>query len=673
MGDFVLKSPFSPTGDQPRAIEALARGIQGGQKAQVLMGVTGSGKTFTMAHLIAQVAKPTLVLSHNKTLAAQLYGEFSQFFPSNAVEYFISYYDYYQPEAYVPSSDLYIEKDLSINKEIERLRLRTTSSLLSSRQDVIVVASVSCIYGLGNPDTFRTHAVHLKIGDEWDLRAFMHRLVELLYVRSDGDFRHGTFRLKGDTLDIFLAYADIAYRVIFFGNQIEALYAIDPHTGQRLRSESRITIYAANLFVASREDIPRIIDEIKHDLKAQEKVFLRAGDTVAAERLVQRVHYDIEMLQSFGYCNGIENYSRYFDKRQPGERPFCLLDYFPDDYLLIIDESHVTMPQLRGMWRGDRARKMNLVAYGFRLPAALDNRPLTFQEFETLTHQVVYVSATPADYELLQTEGVVVEQIIRPTGLLDPKVDVRQCAHPMDDLLGSLKTRIARQERILITTLTKRMSEELTRFLSNRHIRCQYMHSDITALDRVQILRALRMGEFDVLVGVNLLREGLDLPEVSLVVILDADKEGFLRNERSLIQTMGRAARHKNGTVVLYAQKITPSMQAAMDETHRRRSIQMKYNQQHGITPKGIVKSAQEVLEQTGVADEKPSTKRYATRANAPKDPILNALGAEGVKKQMEIIYRQMKQAAKKEEFETAAHLRDQWQALTDWIAANQS
>ena len=573
--DFKLINEYIPTGDQPQAIEQLSAGIQRGDSAQTLLGVTGSGKTFTIANVVQEVKRPTLVLSHNKTLAAQLYGEFKQFFPDNAVEYFISYYDYYQPEAYLPSTNLYIEKDLSINEEIEKLRLSATSALLSGRRDVLVVASVSCIYGIGNPEEFGKNVVNLAIGDVIPRNQFLFALVDILYSRTEGDFSRGNFRVKGDTVDVFAAYADFAIRVYFWGDEIEAIHIIDPVSGSKITEEKRVVIYPANLFVTSKDVVHEAIHQIQDDMVAQVNLFEQDKRFLEAKRIKERTEFDLEMIRELGYCNGVENYSRYFDRRQQGARPFCLLDYFPDDYLMVIDESHVTIPQVRAMWGGDRSRKVNLVDYGFRLPSALDNRPLTFNEFESLLNQVIFVSATPSEYELRSSEGIIVEQLIRPTGLLDPEIDIRPSINQIDDLLEEIDERVKKEERVLVTTLTKRMAEELTKFLERANVKCRYIHSEVDTLDRVEILRELRLGVFDVLVGVNLLREGLDLPEVSLVAILDADKEGFLRNQRSLVQTIGRAARNVNGRVIMYADTVTDSMQVAIDETNRRRSIQI--------------------------------------------------------------------------------------------------
>ncbi|MBB6326224.1 excinuclease ABC subunit B [Algoriphagus iocasae] len=665
--DFKLTSDYQPTGDQPKAIEKLTEGINSGEKAQVLLGVTGSGKTFTIANLIQQTQKPTLILSHNKTLAAQLYGEFKQFFPENAVEYFISYYDYYQPEAFIPSSGTYIEKDLSINEEIEKLRLSASSSLLTGRRDVIVVASVSCIYGIGNPEEFGKSVIRLQEGDRIPRNQLLFKLVDILYSRTQQDLTHGTFRVKGDTVDIFVAYADWGYRIFFWGDEIEAIQRIDPATGKKLNDEKIISIFPANLFVTGKDTINTAIHEIQDDMVAQVNFFEKEGKFLEAKRLQERTEFDLEMIRELGYCSGVENYSRYFDRRLPGTRPFCLLDYFPDDYLLVIDESHVTIPQVRAMWGGDRSRKVNLVDFGFRLPSALDNRPLKFEEFEDLTNQVVYVSATPADYELSQTEGEIVEQIIRPTGLLDPTIDVRPSQNQIDDLLEEIDQTIKTDARVLVTTLTKRMAEELQKYLERAGVKSRYIHSEVKTLDRVEILRELRLGIFDVLVGVNLLREGLDLPEVSLVAILDADKEGFLRNERSLVQTIGRAARNQEGRVIMYADKITPSMKMAIDETKRRRAIQIEYNKENGITPTTVIKSRDKIMGQTKVADSKRNAKIYAEpmpgEAVMAADPVVQYLSKEKLEKLILQTQKQMEKAAKELNFMEAARLRDEWQS----------
>ncbi|MBC6368896.1 excinuclease ABC subunit UvrB [Algoriphagus sp. AK58] len=665
--EFKLTSDYQPTGDQPQAIKQLAEGVRSGEPSQVLLGVTGSGKTFTVANVIQETQRPTLVLSHNKTLAAQLYGEFKQFFPENAVEYFISYYDYYQPEAFIPSSGTYIEKDLSINEEIEKLRLSATSSLLSGRRDVIVVASVSCIYGIGNPEEFGKNVIRLQEGDRIPRNQLLFKLVDILYSRTQQDLSHGTFRVKGDTVDIFVAYADFAYRIFFWGDEIEAIQRIEPHTGKKLSDEKIISIFPANLFVTGRDTIETAIHEIQDDLVAQLNFFEKEGKFLEAKRLQERTEFDLEMIRELGYCSGVENYSRYFDRRKPGTRPFCLLDYFPEDFLLVIDESHVTVPQIRAMWGGDRSRKVNLVDYGFRLPSALDNRPLKFDEFEQLTNQVIYVSATPADYELALTEGVVVEQIIRPTGLLDPTIEVRPSQNQIDDLLEEIDQTIKTEARVLVTTLTKRMAEELQKYLERAGVKSRYIHSEVKTLDRVEILRELRLGIFDVLVGVNLLREGLDLPEVSLVAILDADKEGFLRNERSLVQTIGRAARNSEGRVIMYADQITDSMQAAIDETKRRRALQMAYNEEHGITPKTVIKSRDKIMGQTKVADSKKNAKVYAEpmpgEVQVAADPVVQYLSKEKLEKLIAQTQKQMEKAAKELNFMEAARLRDEWQA----------
>lgn len=659
--NFELTSEYQPTGDQPEAIVQLVQGIENGEPAQTLLGVTGSGKTFTIANVVARVNKPTLVLSHNKTLAAQLYGEFKQFFPTNAVEYFISYYDYYQPEAFISSTNTYIEKDLMINQEIEKLRLHTVSSLMSGRRDVIVVASVSCIYGAGNPLEYKKSIVSAKLGDVVSRNQFLFRLVEILYSRTEVEFNRGTFRVKGDTVDVFPGYADFAYRFIFFGDEIEEIQRIEPETGKKLSSEKAIAIFPANLFVTGRDVLNQSIKEIQDDLQNQIKYFIAEGRLAEAERVKERTEFDMEMMRELGYCSGIENYSRYFDRRMPGQRPFCLLDYFPEDFLMVVDESHVTMPQIRAMWGGDRSRKEALVEYGFRLPSALDNRPLTFQEFEDMTPQTIFVSATPADYELRKSEGVVVEQIIRPTGLLDPEIEVRPSLNQIDDLLEEINERIKLGDRVLVTTLTKRMAEELSKYLDRVGIKCRYIHSEVKALDRVEILRELRLGIFDVLVGVNLLREGLDLPEVSLVAIMDADKEGFLRDTRSMIQTIGRAARNDRGKVIMYADVMTGSMQLAIDETNRRRSIQTEYNLDNGITPRTVRKSKEAIMEQTSVADSKvrkvyvePEEVRIAA------DPVVQYMGKTDLQKLVAETQRKMEAAAKDLDFLEAARLRDE-------------
>lgn len=669
--DFQLTSEYVPTGDQPRAIEQLVKGINEGDQHQTLLGVTGSGKTFTIANVIAKTNKPTLILSHNKTLAAQLYGEFKQFFPNNAVEYFISYYDYYQPEAFIPSSNLYIEKDLSINQEIEKLRLSATSSLLSGRRDVIVVASVSCIYGIGNPEEFGKNRIQLKVGEMIPRNRLLFALVDILYNRTEAEFKRGTFRVKGDTVDIFLAYADYALRIYFFGDEIENIQLIDPATGKKITDEKQAVIFPANLFVTGKELLNTAIREIQDDMVLQVQMFEGERKHLEAKRLKERTEFDLEMMRELGYCSGIENYSRYFDRRNVGARPFCLIDYFPDDFLMVIDESHVTVPQVRAMWGGDRSRKVNLVDYGFRLPSALDNRPLTFNEFEALLPQVVFVSATPSEYELRKSDGVVVEQIIRPTGLLDPIIDVRPSKNQIDDLLEEIDERVKKKERVLVTTLTKRMAEELTKFLERASVKCRYIHSEVQTLDRVEILRELRLGIFDVLVGVNLLREGLDLPEVSLVAILDADKEGFLRNQRSLVQTIGRAARNENGRVIMYADTITESMQLAIDETNRRRKIQQDYNKANGITPKTVLKSIDSILGQTKVADSKKTMKRYyieEEEKSLAADPVTAYLSKDELVKMADRTRKAMEKAAKELEFMEAARLRDEYMAIQKLI-----
>lgn len=665
---FNIVSEYEPTGDQPRAIKQLVKGIGEGEPAQTLLGVTGSGKTFTMANVIEQVQKPTLVLCHNKTLAAQLYGEFKSFFPNNAVEYFISYYDYYQPEAFIPTTNLYIEKDLSINDEIEKLRLSATSALLSGRRDVLVVASVSCIYGIGNPEEFGKNVIKVQEGDEIPRNQFLFKLVDILYSRTEAEFKRGTFRVKGDTVDVFVAYADFAYRFIFWGDEIETIQRINPETGEKLSDERIITIFPANLFVTGKEALNVAITEIQDDMVAQVQFFEEERRFMEAKRLKERTEFDLEMIREIGYCSGVENYSRYFDRREPGARPFCLLDYFPDDYLMVIDESHVTVPQVRAMWGGDRSRKVNLVDYGFRLPSALDNRPLTFNEFEEMLNQVVFVSATPAEYELRKSEGVVVEQLIRPTGLLDPIIEVRPSVNQIDDLMEEIQLRVEREERVLCTTLTKRMAEELTKYLLNAGVKTRYIHSEVDTLDRVEILRELRLGVFDVLVGVNLLREGLDLPEVSLVAIIDADKEGFLRNERSLVQTIGRAARNENGMVIMYADRITDSMQKSIDETNRRRSIQQTYNEEHGIVPKTIIKNREAILGQTSAADKKKGAKKYysqeETEASVAADPVVAYMSKDQLKKLASDTQKKMEKAAKDLDFMEAARLRDELQEI---------
>lgn len=655
---FKLHSDFKPTGDQPAAIESLSRGIKQGERYQTLLGVTGSGKTFTMANVISEVQRPTLVLAHNKTLAAQLYSEFKQFFPKNAVEYFVSYYDYYQPEAYIPASGTYIEKDLSINEDIEKLRLSTTSSLLSGRRDVIVIASVSCLYGIGNPIEFQKNVINIHRDQVISRTALLKQLVQSLYSRTTADFKHGNFRVKGDVVDIHPGYADIAYRIHFFGDEIEEIEALDPTNQSVIENYDRLTIYPANMFVTSPDILQNAIHQIQDDLVKQVAYFNEIGRPLEAKRLEERTTFDLEMMRELGYCSGIENYSRYLDGRAPGTRPFCLLDYFPDDYLMIIDESHVTIPQVHAMYGGDRSRKENLVEYGFRLPAAMDNRPLKFEEFENLQNQVLYVSATPADYELGLCEGVYVEQLIRPTGLLDPIIEVRPSKNQIDDLISEIKERAEKDERVLVTTLTKRMAEELTKYLSRISIRCRYIHSDVDTLERVEIMQDLRKGLFDVLIGVNLLREGLDLPEVSLVAIIDADKEGFLRSNRSLTQTVGRAARNLNGKAIMYADSITDSMQLTIDQTTYRRSVQEKYNQTHGITPKALNKSIDSVL----IGRKKENEPKTAAKIISEKE--LAYMSGTDIQEQISLTRKAMEEAAKSLDFIEAARLRDQLQTL---------
>jgi excinuclease ABC subunit B len=666
---FKLVSNYKPTGDQPQAIKELVTSINKGDKANVLLGVTGSGKTFTVANVIQQLDRPTLILSHNKTLAAQLYGEFKQFFPDNLVEYFISYYDYYQPEAFIASTNTYIEKDLMINQEIDKLRLHTVSSLMSGRRDVIVISSISCIYGAGNPNEFKQSIVKADVGETVSRNQFLYRLVEILYSRTEMDFTRGTFRVKGDTVDIFPGYADFAYRLIFWGDEIEEIQMIDPNSGKKIQNEKNVVIFPANLFVTGKDVMKESITQIQDDMVAQIKYFESEGRVLEAQRIQERTEFDLEMMRELGYCSGIENYSRYFDKRKPGERPFCLIDYFPEDFLMVVDESHVSIPQVRAMYGGDRSRKTALVEYGFRLPSAMDNRPLTFQEYESLTKQTVYVSATPSDYELNMADGVVVEQIIRPTGLLDPEIDVRPSLNQIDDLLEEINDRIKKNERVLITTLTKRMAEELSKYLDRVGIKGRYIHSEVKTMERVEILRELRLGVFDVLVGVNLLREGLDLPEVSLVAIMDADKEGFLRDIRSLIQTIGRAARNSNGKVIMYADRITGSMQKAIDETARRRQKQIEYNLEHGITPTTILKSKEAIMEQTSIADFKPTTKGYfveSERLNIAADPVVAYMNKGQLDELLKSTQKKMEEAAADLDFLQAARYRDEMNQIKE-------
>ena len=661
--DFKLVSDYKPTGDQPEAIEQLVSSLRGHSRHNTLLGVTGSGKTFTMANVIAQLNKPTLILSHNKTLAAQLYGEFKNFFPENAVEYFVSYYDYYQPEAYLPTTDTYIEKDLSINEGIEKMRLSTTSSLLSGRNDIVVVSSVSCIYGIGNPEDFHATSITLKVGDIISRNKLLYGLVDALYTRSETEFKQGTFRVKGDTVDIYIAYGDKCYRVVFYDNEIEAIYAVDPMTGQRLESLERIVVYPANLFVTTRERIERAIREIQLDLGKQCEFFESVGRPVEARRLKQRVEYDLEMIKELGYCPGIENYSRYFDGRAPGSRPFCLIDYFPKDFLLIVDESHVTIPQIRGMYGGDASRKHNLVEYGYRLPAAVDNRPLRFEEFESLENEVIYVSATPADYELNKSEGAVVEQFIRPTGLVDPSVEIRPTFNQIDDLVEEIDKRARVDERILVTTLTKRMAEELYKYFDHMGIRCRYIHSDVDTLERVQILDDLRAGLFDVLIGVNLLREGLDLPEVSLVAIMDADKEGFLRSARSLTQTSGRAARNVGGRVIMYADTITDSMRLSIQDTNRRREKQLYYNATHAVMPKQAIKSGTKIMSGESLG---ANYTLGVQGLDAAADPVAAYMTDRDIDVAIRLAREAMESAARDLDFTAAARYRDQMYALQE-------
>ncbi len=674
--EFELESEFKPTGDQPEAIRQLVSGVNKGEKAQVLLGVTGSGKTFTMANVIQQVKKPTLIISHNKTLVAQLYGEFKQFFPNNAVEYFVSYYDYYQPEAFIASSNTYIEKDLAINDEIEKLRLKATSSLLSGRRDVIVLASVSCIYGAGNPNDYESSIIRLHKGEKISRTKLLHNLVDSLYSRTTADFQRGNFRVKGDVVDVFPAYADFAFRISFFGDDIEDISIIDPVSGRKTEQATDIAIFPANIYVTPKDRLNQAIRDIQDDLVAQIEYFKSIGKFLEAKRLQERTEFDLEMIRELGYCNGIENYSRYMDRRKQGERPFCLIDYFPKDFLMMIDESHVTLPQVRAMYGGDRSRKEALVEYGFRLPSALDNRPLTFNEFEAIVPQTIYVSATPAEYEIRQSEGIIVEQIIRPTGLLDPVIEVRPCLNQVDDLLDEIDERIKMGDRILVTTLTKRMAEELSKYFLTLKIKARYIHSEVKTLDRVEILRDLRLGKFDVLIGVNLLREGLDLPEVSLVAIMDADKEGFLRNDRSLTQTIGRAARNENGKVIMYADTVTDSMRRTIEENDRRREIQIAYNTKHGITPRTVKKSKDEIMKQTGIADAKVGSEYMDAyiepeEINIAADPVVEFMSKEQIEKTIKETEKRMLKAAKAMDFMEAARLRDELFALQKLVNPN--
>ncbi len=668
MSEYKITSEYSPAGDQPKAILDLTEAFQSGEKFQTLLGVTGSGKTFTVANVVQNLNKPTLVLTHNKTLAAQLYSEFKQFFPNNAVEFFISYYDYYQPEAYIPTSDLYIEKDMSINEEIDRLRLKATSSLLSGRRDVLIVASVSCIYGIGAPDAYLEQKVDLKIGDIIKRNTFLDSIVKIHYVRNDVDFKRGTFRVRGDIVDVIPAYEEFAYRIQFFGDEIEKISLINPLDNSKIDDVDSIMIFPAKHFVTTKALMDAALTDIAAELEWRLKILRNEGRFLEAKRLEERTNFDMEMMREIGYCSGVENYSRHLSRRKEGERPYVLLDYFPDDFLLVIDESHVSIPQIHGMYGGDRSRKINLVEYGFRLPSALDNRPLRFEEFSSMLNQVLFVSATPAAYELEKSNGVIVEQIIRPTGLLDPVISMRPVKNQIDDLLNEIRLRVASQERILVTTLTKRMAEDLTEYLTNYGVQVRYIHSDIDALERVEILRGLRLAEFDVLVGINLLREGLDLPEVSLVAILDADKEGFLRSQTSLIQVAGRAARNENGLVIMYADKVTDSMRKMMDETSRRRQIQIAYNEEHGITPKTVFKTREQIMSSTAVADVrmKKDIKYYSEDIESltAADPLLSYLPKEKIDKLIASMRNDMKTAAKNLEFERAAQIRDEIEKL---------
>lgn len=676
---FKIESEYQPTGDQPQAIDQLAEGINQGLFAQTLLGVTGSGKTFTVANVIERVDKPTLILSHNKTLAAQLYSEMKQFFPDNAVEYFVSYYDYYQPEAYLPVTDTYIEKDLSINEEIEKLRLSTTSALLSGRRDVIVVSSVSCLYGIGNPEDFHANVVQVDVGMVIARNAFLRKLVDGLYSRTELEFTRGTFRVKGDTIDVFPAYADSAIRVVFFGDEVEEIRSFEPDSGRNISSLKQVIIYPATIFVTTQERMHGAIREIQDDLVRQVEYFKSIGKHLEAKRIEERVEYDMEMMKELGYCPGIENYSRYFDGRSPGTRPFCLIDYFPDDFLMVVDESHVTIPQIRAMYGGDRSRKQTLVEFGFRLPAAVDNRPLKFEEWEGMINQIIFVSATPAEYELNKSEGVIVEQIIRPTGLLDPVIDVRQTQNQIDNLMHEINIRVEKGERTLVTTLTKRMAEELTKYLLRMGVKTRYIHSDVDTLERIEILQGLRDGEFDVLVGINLLREGLDLPEVSLVAILDADKEGFLRSERSLIQTAGRAARNLNGLVIMYGDKITDSMQKTIDSTNYRREKQLRYNEENGITPMPIIKASREIIgtesRRKALAEnqKKPNAYSGPESSDIAADPVVSYMSRSELEKAIDKVKKEMEKCAKELDFIQAAQYRDEMFRLKEILNTKQS
>jgi len=671
--EYKLISEYKPTGDQPEAIKQLLAGVKDGSQFQILQGVTGSGKTFTIANVIEKLNRPVLVLSHNKTLAAQLYGEFKNFFPENAVEYFVSYYDYYQPEAYLPVTNTYIEKDLSINAEIEKLRLSTTSSLLSGRRDIIVVSSVSCLYGIGNPDDFHQSVIHIEAGQKIGRNKFLRDLVTALYSRDEINFDRGKFRVKGDTVDVFLAYGDVAYRIIFWGDEIEGIESFDPLNGHLIEKLNKVLIYPANIFITTKERMQLAVSDIQDDLFKQVQFFKDNGKPLEAKRIEDRVTFDLEMIKELGHCPGIENYSRYFDGREAGTRPFCLLDFFPKDYLTIIDESHVSLPQVRAMYGGDHSRKANLVEYGFRLPAAIDNRPLRFEEFEALSNQIIYLSATPADYELKRCEGIIVEQVIRPTGLIDPSIDVRPSVRQIDDLIGEINERVEKAERIFVTTLTKRMAEELTTYLTKINIRCRYIHSDVDTLERVEIMENLRKGTFDVLIGVNLLREGLDLPEVSLVAIIDADKEGFLRSEKSLTQTAGRAARNLNGKVIMYADKMTGSMQRTIDETDRRREKQLKYNQKHNITPRQIKKAKTSILGSDGAMGTREKVYFNDEVPSIAADPVVQYMNEDALIKAIEKTKKTMKKAAKELDFIEAARLRDEMYELEKLLKEKKS